>query len=115
MPTDIDCKDHRLETVYEHRSGHCPLFIVEVRHIAFFNTFFFSFSRIQYKLIEMDVGIQCGHLTDLPNGQIVIEKSNGGEIAKYSCNDNYSLVGSRTRFCQSNGTWSESQPECISM
>lgn len=58
-------------------------------------------------------GIHC-HLPNLLNGQITIEKSNMGEVARYSCNDNYYLSGSKIRYCLNNGTWSNSQPECIS-
>lgn len=67
------------------------------------------------KLLSKITGIHCGHLPNLPNGQFFMEKTNAGEIVKYVCNDNYYLAGSKTRYCLSNGTWSDSQPECISM
>lgn len=60
-------------------------------------------------------GVQCGHLSNILNGQITMEKTSSGEVAKYSCNENYNLIGSSTRTCQANGTWSGLQPECISM
>lgn len=59
-------------------------------------------------------GIYCGPLPSLLNGQITMEKSNSGEVAKYSCNDNYYLSGPKIRYCLNNSTWSNSQPECIS-
>lgn len=59
-------------------------------------------------------GIFCGHLPMLLNGQITMEKTFVGEVAKYSCNDNYYLAGTNVRYCLNNGTWSGSQPECLS-
>lgn len=61
------------------------------------------------------LGIHCGHLPNLLNGQITMEKTNFGELAKYSCNDNYYLSGAKIRYCLNNSTWSNAQPECISM
>ncbi|XP_031635123.1 sushi, von Willebrand factor type A, EGF and pentraxin domain-containing protein 1-like isoform X2 [Contarinia nasturtii] len=59
--------------------------------------------------------INCGQLPSLLNGQVTMEKTSVGEIAKYSCNDNYVLVGANVRYCLNNSTWSDSQPECISL
>lgn len=44
-----------------------------------------------------------------------MEKTSSGEVAKYACNENYNLIGLSIRTCQTNGTWSGLQPECISM
>lgn len=38
----------------------------------------------------------------------------GGSIANYSCNQQFVLCGAESITCQSNGSWSESPPDCIS-
>lgn len=43
-----------------------------------------------------------------------MEKSFIGEVAKYSCNENYYLAGVKVRQCLNNGSWSDAQPECLS-
>lgn len=61
------------------------------------------------------LGIHCGHLPSLANGIITIEKTASGEEASFSCNENYYLVGPKSRICLTNGTWSGDDPECISI
>ena len=35
-----------------------------------------------------------------------------GAVASYECVAGYTLVGSATRTCQNNGSWSGSEPTC---
>ncbi|XP_059509373.1 membrane cofactor protein-like isoform X2 [Stegostoma tigrinum] len=35
-----------------------------------------------------------------------------GMMAEYSCNDDYSLIGTRSLTCQGDGTWDNKPPEC---
>ena len=35
-----------------------------------------------------------------------------GQSAKYTCDAGFSIIGSDTRTCQDDGTWSGSQPVC---
>lgn len=62
----------------------------------------------------MFVGVHCGHLPNLPNGQMSVQKTKSSEEATFSCNDNYYLVGSKLRICLANGTWSGVDAECVS-
>ena len=56
--------------------------------------------------------IRCGGLSNPSNGQVSIIDNTVGGIASYTCTTGYTLVGSETRICQSDGSWSESAPDC---
>ena len=57
--------------------------------------------------------VNCGALTNPANGQVSYTAGTTfGQTATYSCNVGYTLVGSRTRTCQSTGEWSVSAPTC---
>ena len=62
--------------------------------------------------------VTCSDLTPLMNGQISYVPSTTlkwpNTTALYNCNANYALVGNSTRVCQSDTTWSGSEPECSS-
>ena len=58
--------------------------------------------------------IDCGSLTNPINGQV--DTSSGttfNQIATYSCNTGYNLIGVSTRTCSSNAQWSSSAPLCV--
>ena len=38
--------------------------------------------------------------------------ANPGDICSYTCNTDYELTGSNTRICQTDGSWSGSDPVC---
>ena len=59
--------------------------------------------------------MDCGSLTDPPNGQVTLTATTFGQTATYSCNTGYSLVGNSTRSCQATGNWSQSAPTCDGM
>ena len=62
----------------------------------------------------------CSDLTVLSNAMI---SYNGGSpdnrpvdtVATYSCDTGYTFNGGSTRTCQSDGTWSGSDPTCTGM
>ncbi|XP_076823257.1 uncharacterized protein LOC143469448 [Clavelina lepadiformis] len=53
----------------------------------------------------------CEELEPLENGEISGSLTYGSKVT-YTCNDGYFLVGSSTRRCQSDKTWSGSVPFC---
>ena len=57
--------------------------------------------------------IQCPMLT-IENGEVVISTNDRtvNSSATYSCSDGYSLQGNSERFCQMDGTWSDTNPSC---
>ena len=57
--------------------------------------------------------VDCGVLAPPPNGQV--NTSSGttyNQVATYSCDTGYNLVGSSTRTCQADTMWSSSTPVC---
>ena len=62
------------------------------------------------------IAVDCGSLIDPPNGQVDHTAGTSlGQVAIYSCNIYYILVGDSTRTCQATGGWSGSEPTCQSM
>ena len=58
--------------------------------------------------------MNCGNLGSPLFGSIDIQLTTFGATVKYSCNVGYNLIGSTTRQCLSNGTWSNVAPTCQS-
>ena len=58
------------------------------------------------------LGSGCRELSNPANGQVDDDERRIGDIAIYSCNSGYTLVGAETRVCQAGGIWSESAPTC---
>ena len=60
--------------------------------------------------------MDCATLTNPANGQVSHNAGTTfGQIATYSCNTGYNLVGGSTRSCQATGAWSRSAPTCQRM
>ena len=59
----------------------------------------------------------CPTLDDLSNGMISCSPNENQEhiyeyICYFACNTGYKLIGSDTRTCQSNGSWSGNEAKC---
>ena len=64
-------------------------------------------------LLPLILTVDCGNLTDPANGRVdYTAGTTNGQIATYSCNTGYNLVGDSTRTCQATGNWSGSAPTC---
>eukprot|EP00058_Branchiostoma_floridae_P019749 XP_002605239.1 hypothetical protein BRAFLDRAFT_92287 [Branchiostoma floridae] len=55
--------------------------------------------------------VQCTRLTPPRNGAVSGSNSYG-DVATFTCNPGYKLVGTSTRTCQSDGTWSGGSSTC---
>ena len=58
--------------------------------------------------------VDCLNLTSLSNGQVSLTTSTFGSVAMYTCEEGYLVVGSATRECLANGSWSQQEPVCES-
>jgi formylglycine-generating enzyme required for sulfatase activity len=58
--------------------------------------------------------VDCGTLPNPGNGTVAIpDGTTLGGTATYSCSAGFTLVGARTRTCQTSGAWSGSAPSCV--
>lgn len=55
----------------------------------------------------------CGPLVSPENGTVMATSTRVGSTATYACNTGYQLVGSASRTCGSDRTWSGSPPTCV--
>lgn len=60
----------------------------------------------------------CEPLTSIPHGHVAYQTIDTptvlpGDVALYSCDAPYSLLGSEYRICLRNGSWSDSEPLCV--
>ena len=59
--------------------------------------------------------VDCGPLMDPLNGRVdTLGSTQYLEIANYSCNVGYELIGDVLRQCQGDGEWSGEEPTCQS-
>ena len=58
----------------------------------------------------------CPTLKHILHGKIEIENTSQKQktVAAYLCKSGYMLSGSKYRTCQVDGTWSGSEPQCVS-
>ena len=59
--------------------------------------------------------INCGNPSTPTNGQPTLSNTTYNSVVTYACDVNYTLLGSDSRTCQSDGQWSGSVPQCKSM
>ncbi len=54
----------------------------------------------------------CGQLASPSNGKVSLENTTAGSVARYSCDEDFVLVGDQERICNSDGLWSNMEPSC---
>ena len=57
--------------------------------------------------------VSCPPLTAPDNGMIDCTGSLFEDTCTFSCDDGYELTGSENRTCQSDQTWSGTEPMCV--
>ena len=58
------------------------------------------------------VDIDCGDPGTPTNGQRSLSSTTYNSVVTYTCDVGYTLQGSNSRTCQSDGEWSGSVPQC---
>ena len=76
--------------------------------------YFYAATMVNVVCPTMPLAAGCPALGDPDKGTVAIstEDINTGSIATYTCNEGLMLMGSATRECQSDGTWSGEEPKC---
>ena len=63
-------------------------------------------------MYSMTAAINCGTPSELDNGAVTFTSTTFQSQATFTCDSGYSLEGSSSRTCQSDGTWSGQTPVC---
>ena len=56
--------------------------------------------------------LDCGVLSNPPNGMVTAFSTTFMSVANYSCNHGYLLMGVTSRTCQADANWSDDEPTC---
>ena len=75
----------------------------------------FSYHSPVYSAIVSFPAIDCGDPGTLTNGQRSLSSTTYNSVVTYTCDVGYTLQGSNSRTCQSDGQWSGSVPQCNGM
>lgn len=59
------------------------------------------------------LGVKCILPGDLKDGMKSTSANSYNTVVTYTCNQGFRLVGSTTRTCQADGSWSGEHPRCI--
>ena len=65
-------------------------------------------------VIPSSPAVDCGDPGTPTNGQRTLSSTTYSSVVTYTCNVGYTLQGSNSRTCLSNGQWNGSVPQCIS-
>lgn len=72
-------------------------------------------NQCYYYLFFSRLDVDCGSLKGIKDGEVVNAdgRTTFGASVKYSCAENYTLVGTDKRVCGSNGNWQPEEPKCL--
>ena len=63
--------------------------------------------------VPVSAVVDCGDPGTSANSQRTLSSTIYNFVVTYTCDEGYTLHGSNSRTCQSNGQWSGSVPQCI--
>ena len=69
-------------------------------------------SPVQSIVTVSSPAIDCGDPGTPTNGQRSLSSTTYNSVVTYTCDVGYTLQGSNSRTCQSDGQWSGSVPQC---
>ena len=81
-------------------------------------SYLYSYCLTSYCLENFITDIRCDNLLTPANGSVSCTSGRvgvgyTGDTCSFTCNTGYELTGSDTRTCQSGGSWSGSDNNCI--
>ena len=56
--------------------------------------------------------VDCGSLPNPGNGMVLALLTTFNQVATYSCNEGYNIIGSMTRTCEADREWRPAEPTC---
>ena len=70
---------------------------------------------MHYYLISLflKIAIDCGEPPTVDDGSFNVTETTFQSMARYGCNEGFTLSGSQSRTCQADGTWSGTDPVCV--
>ena len=84
-----------------------------VIRVVFCCTLYAPFHNYASYVFLPTTAINCGDPGTPTNGQRNVSSTTYNSVVTYTCDEGYTLQGSNTRTCQSNGQWTESIPQCL--
>ena len=94
----------------------CPFCVVQLRcsisTFSLIHHYHVLYSHQLYSAIVSSAAIDCGDPGTPTNGQRSLSSTTYNSVVTYTCDVGYTLQGSNSRTCQSDGQWSESVPQC---
>ena len=70
---------------------------------------------VSMHMYSVPLAIDCGDPGTPTSGQRSLSSTTYNSVVTYTCDVGYTLQGSNSRTCQSNGQWSGSVPQCKGM
>lgn len=67
---------------------------------------------MQWGIIYLFLEKSCGSLPNPRNGAVSVTGTVFGDVATYSCNGGYEVMGVINRTCDENGLWTGTEPVC---
>ena len=72
-----------------------------------------QYIRINLTCHTFPLGVSCGQPDSPTNGRVDTSAGTSfGDVARYSCDEGYMLVGLNETTCQADGRWNGSVPTC---